>query len=251
MPEPDAAAGGVVDLEFAADGAKDVEERHHVGLPGASHVHVTAGGERCAAPTGGLQPVRQRGVVVAVEPLDAGDPERPVGQHADQRAHLLQHRDQVDDLRLDGRVAQFGDAVRAYRGEQDLLGGTDAGVRQFQLGAVQTVRRGQVQALGVLVDDRAELTQCLQVEVDGPAADVAAAEVRDEGVAEPVQQRATEQDRDPAGTGVHVDLVDAGALDLARVQDQLAGHPARADADAVQLEQAGDDLHVPYGRDVP
>ena len=39
---------------------------------------------------------------------------------------------------------------------------------------------------------------------------------------EPVQQRAAEQDRDPARPGVHVDLVDVGALDVGRVEHQLA-----------------------------
>ena len=68
--------------------------------------------------------------------------------------------------------------------------------------------------LGLLLDDGAELAQRLEVEVDRAAADVAAAEVGDERVAEPVQQRPAEQDRDPAGAGVHVDLVGAGASTL-------------------------------------
>ena len=110
-----------------------------------------------------------------------------------------------------------------HRGEQHLLGGADARVRQLELGAVQAVGGRQVQALRGLVDDRAELAQRAEVEVDRPAADVAAAEVRDERVAEAVQQRAAEQDRDAAGAGVHVDLVDVGALDVGRVEQQLAG----------------------------
>ena len=110
--------------------------------------------------------------------------------------------------------------------------------------------RGDVQALRRLVDDRAELAQRLQVEVDRPVADVAAAEVGDERVPEPVQQRAAEQDRDPARPGVHVDLVDVGALHIGRVEDQLARLDAVADPDPVQLQQPADDLDVADARHV-
>ena len=43
-------------------------------------------------------------------------------------------------------------------------------------------------AVGLLVDDRAELAQRLQVEVDGTATDRAAAQLGDEGLAQLVQQ---------------------------------------------------------------
>jgi hypothetical protein len=109
---------------------------------------------------------------------------------------------------------------------------------------VQAVRRGEVHALGRLVHDRAELAQRLDVEVDRAWSDVAAAQVGDEGPAQPVQQRAAEQDRDTAGAGVHVDLVGARALDVRRIHDQLAVVGAGADLDAVQLEQAADNLDV-------
>jgi hypothetical protein len=49
---------------------------------------------------------------------------------------------------------------------------------------------------------------------------------------------------------VHVDLVGAGALDVRRVHHQLAVVLAVADLDAVQLEQAADDLDVTDARDV-
>src|ERR1051326_6247301 len=51
-----------------------------------------------------------------------------------------------------------------------------------------------------------------------PPADVAAAQVGDERVAEAVQQRAAEQDRDAARAGVDVDLVDPGPLDRGRIE---------------------------------
>jgi hypothetical protein len=106
------------------------------------------------------------------------------------------------------------------------------------------VGRGEVQAPRGLVDHRPELAQRLHVEVDRARPDVAAAQVRNDGVAEPVQQRAAEQDRDAAGAGVHVDLVDVGALDVGRVEDQLTVDGAVAHPYAVQLQQAADDLDV-------
>jgi hypothetical protein len=43
-----------------------------------------------------------------VQPRRTLDLDHPVGVHTDDCAHLLQQADQVDDLRLDGRVAQLG-----------------------------------------------------------------------------------------------------------------------------------------------
>ena len=61
---------------------------------------------------------------------------------------------------------------------------------------------------------------------------------------EPVQQRAAEQDRDPAGAGVGVDVGDVRLLDVGRVEHQLAVAVGGVDEHAVQLEQAADDLDV-------
>jgi hypothetical protein len=107
-----------------------------------------------------------------------------------------------------------------------------------------------VHALGRLVDDRAEFAQRLDVEVDRARADVAAAQVRDERVTEPVQQGAAEQDRDPARAGVHVDLVAARRLHMRRVHDQLAVVGAVADLHPVQLEETADHLDVADRRHV-
>ena len=181
---------------------------------------------------------------VAAQPRHALDLDHPVGVHLDDRAHLLQDADQVDDLRLDRGVAQLGDALGQHGGEQHLLGGADARVRQLELGAVQAVRRGQVQALRRLVDDRAELAQRLQVEVDRPVADVAAAEVGDERVAEPVQQRAAEQDRDPAGPACTLISSTCGPFDVGRVEAPARRRLVARDPNAVQLQQAADHLDV-------
>src|SRR5690606_7207746 len=73
-------------------------------------------------------------------------------------------------------------------------------------------------------------------------ADVAPAEVGDDRVTEAVQQRAAEQDRDPAGAGVHVDLVHRGTAHPGRVQHQRV--VLVADPDPVQFQQVADDLHI-------
>ena len=62
-------------------------------------------------------------------------------------------------------------------------------------------------------------------------------------MAEPVQQRPAQQDRNAAGAGMDVDLVDAGALHIRRVENQLAQR-ALADLHAVQLEQPADHIDV-------
>ncbi len=67
---------------------------------------------------------------------------------------------------------------------------------------------GDADALVGLVDDGAERAQRVQVEVDRAVADAAPTEVGDERLAEAVQQRPAEQDRDAAGAGVRVDLLE-------------------------------------------
>ncbi len=216
-----------------------------------AHGDVTAGGQRRAGPGRGLDPVRQRAVGVAPQRGHAGDPDHPVSGDLDDRAHLLQDGDQVHDLRLNGRVGQFRDALGAHGRQERLLGRAHARVGQRQLGAAQPVRGGDVQPVGGLVHHGAEAAQRVQVEVDGPVADPAAAQVRDERAAQPVQQRPAQQDRDPAGAGVGVDVGDVRALDIGRVHHDLAGLLAGADRHAVQAQQAGHDAHVADVGDVP
>jgi hypothetical protein len=125
-------------------------------------------------------------VGVAAQLVDALDVDGAVGVHRDDGAHLLQDVDQVHDLGLDGGVAQLGQSVRAHSGEQGLLGGSDRGVGKLDDGALETVRRGEPDALGLLVDRGAELAQDLQVEVDGAVTDTAPTQVGDEGLPQAV-----------------------------------------------------------------
>ena len=118
------------------------------------------------------------------------------------------------------------------------------GYGSLDLAAAQPLRGLQVLAVRALLDGRAELAQHVEVEVDRPAADVAAAQARDERVAEPVQQRAAEQDRDPRGARVRVDVGDVGALHVRRVEHQLTWLLARA----APSPRAAGAVRAPRGR---
>ncbi|MNW56395.1 hypothetical protein D3C74_341070 [compost metagenome] len=239
--EPDAV---LLDLELAADLAERVEEGHHLRLRRALDGDVAAGREGRRAPGGRLDAVAQRGVLVAHELVDALDADHAVGVDRDDRAHLLQDGDEVHDLGLDRGARELGDALGADRGEQELLGGPDARVRQGDLGALEAARGADVDALLALVHHGAELAQDVQVVVDGAVADPAPAQVRDERLAQAVQQRPAEEDRDAARPGVRVDVRDVRRLDVGRVEVQRARDLVRDDLDAVQLEQPRHDADV-------
>ena len=242
VPETDAL---VRDVEFATDLAEYVEEGHHLRLGGALDEDVAVGGKRGGRPAGGFDAVGQRGVRVALELLDAFDAEGAVHIHGDDGAHLLQHGHEVHDLRLGGGAGQFGLALSQHGGQQGLLGGADRRVRQMNLRSLQAVRRGDVDAVGVvLVHIGTELAQGFQMEVDGTAADVATAERRDERLAEAMQQRSGKEDRDAGGAGEGVDVSHGRHLDMGGVD----GHDALVAVDvhvhAVQAQQVGYDVHV-------
>jgi len=72
---------------------------------------------------------------------------------------------------------------------------------------VKAAGRRQPDAAGQLVDDGSERPEGVEVEVDGPVADAASAEIGDERLAEQVQQGSAEEDRDAGGTCVRIDLL--------------------------------------------
>ena len=184
----------------------------------------------------------------AAEAVDAFDAHHAVGIDGDDRAHLLQQRDEIHDLRLDGRSPQFGHAFGAHCGQQHLLGGSDGGVGQFDLCSLQAAVCLEHDAAGGLVDLGSELAEHIEVEVDGAVADMAAAEVGDEGLTEAVQQRAAEEDRDAGRSGMGVDVDDGSRSHIGRVEVEFAvgliSVGAGGDADSVEFEETGDDLDV-------
>ena len=112
------------------------------------------------------------------------------------------------------------------------------------------MRRGQSDALGLFVHHRAELTQDLQVEVDGAITDTAPAQVGDEGLSQAVQERAAEEDRNARGAGVRVDVGHVRRLDLGWVQLEDALALVVVDAHAVQAQQPRDHVDVTNERDI-
>ncbi len=149
-----------------------------------------------------------------------------------------------DGLDAVARRRHLFPADGAHGGQQHLLGGAHTRVRQVDVSGMQSVGRGQAQAVLALLDHRPEGAQHVEVVVDGAFADATAPEVGDERLAEAVQQRATEQHGDPGGSGVGVDVGDVGLFDVGRIEDQFTVTIGGVDDDAVQLEQAADDLHV-------
>ena len=240
-----------VDIEGAAHLAEGIQEGRHVGLVSAAHVDVAAGCQRGGRPGGCLDAVRQRRVTVAGQLGHALDADRAVRVHGNDRAHLLQDVDEVEDLRLDGRALQGRDALVANGGEQGLLGGAHRREGQLDDRAVQArVGALDVHAVGLLIDDRAELAQRLQVEVDGTPANRAAAELGNEGLAQLVQERAAEEDRDARGARERVDVGARGDLDVGGVHAQRAAVLIEVDLNAVQAQQVRDDIGVADERNV-
>ena len=95
---------------------------------------------------------------------------------------------------------------------------------------------GDVDAARQLVDHGAERSQCIEVEVDGAVADAAAAEIGNERMAQAVQQRAAEQNRNAARPRKRVDLGTLRDGHVGRVENQDARLGAARDVDAVNLE---------------
>ena len=248
MVEADAIS---VDIEGAAHLAEGVEERRHIGLVSTAHVDVAAGGQGGRGPRGSLDAIRQGRVAVAVQLGDALDADRTIRVHRDDRTHLLQDIDEVEDLRLNGRALQGRDALVAHGREQRLLGRTHGREGQLDDRAVQAGSGAlDVHAVGLLVDDRAELAQRLQVEVDGTATNRAAAQLRNESLAQLVQQRAAEQDRDARGARERIDVRARGDLDVRGIHAQRATILIEVNLDAVQAQQVRDHVRVADERHV-
>ena len=240
-----------VDIEGATHLAEGVEERRHVGLVSAAHIDVAVGGQGGRGPRGRLDAIRQGRVAVAAELGDALDADRTIRVHRDDRTHLLQDVDEVEDLRLDSRALQGRDALVTHGREQRLLGRAHGREGQLDDRAVQAGGGAlDVHAVGLLVDDRAELAQRLQVEIDGTPANRAAAQLGDEGLAQLVQQRAAEKDRDARGTRERVDVRARGNLDVGGIHAQRAAILIEIDLNAVQAQQVRDHIGVADERHV-
>ena len=110
----------------------------------------------------------------------------------DARAHAAQHAGEIHDLRLGGGVVNHAHAVGEHGGHQDVLGAGDGGHVELNLGALQVRDLAVYVAAGEL-EGAAERLQALQVLIDRPHADGAAARKRDVGLSTAGQERAERQ----------------------------------------------------------
>ena len=136
-----------------------------------------------------------RGGVQLVDALDldargAGAP--------DHRAHRPQHGGQVDDLGLLGRVLDDRGALGQGGGHEEVVGGGVAGVLEHHLGADQPAAVDVAPHLAVGdLEPGAHGGQPVDVEVDGPVAEVVAAGQRHVHLAAAGQEEPEDDHRGP------------------------------------------------------
>ncbi len=116
---------------------------------------------------------------------------------------------------------------------------------------MQAIRGRDVDAARALFHHGAELPQDIQVIVDGPVADLAATQIRDEGLADRVNQRSAQKDGNPRIAGVRINCRAGGRLCIFGIQGEVARYRILHNGHAVQLQQAGDNLDVLDFRHVP
>ena len=176
--EADTISGHLVQ---AAHLAELVQERSHVLLSCTANENVATGSQSCRSPRSGLVTVGQGCVIVAGQLVHALNDDGAVLVNEDNRAHLLQNSNQVNNFGLNRCVAQDGLTLSAHTGEQDLLGSAHGGVVQHNLCTLQTLFGNNQGGAGfvVLLNDCAELAQCRHVVVDGAVTDLATTQVGD------------------------------------------------------------------------
>ena len=126
----------------------------------------------------------------------AFDDDAPVGAQLDARAHALQEQRQLEHLRLGGGAPDHRLALGQRGRQQRRLGGADARVGELDDAAAQPAATGRDALVGHL-DLGAEGPQGLDVEVDGPAAELVAADAWHEGLAGQMQQGPEQQHGNP------------------------------------------------------
>ena len=157
-----------------------------------------------------------------MEPLDAFDGEGVGAQTVDPRAHRDQAFGEVGDLGLARGVLDHRRAPGEGGGHQRILGRADGDEGEADGAAAKAaVRRPDLHIAAGQLDLGAEAFQCLQMKVDGPHPDRAAAWQRHGRLAGAGDQRSQHEDR-----GAHLadDVVGGGGRsDLGRAKGH---HPA-------------------------
>ena len=102
------------------------------------------------------------------------DDERRGPSTLDVGTHRRQHRAQVGDLGLAGRVVDDGRSLGVHRRGEDVLGRPDTGELEGDVGTVQAIGSGFDVAV-LHLEGRSHRLEPLQVHVDRPASEVVAA----------------------------------------------------------------------------
>ena len=248
MPETNAVIGNV---ELTTNLAEHVQERHHFRLRSTLDENVTMRSQCRGSPRSSLDAVSQRSVRVTLQFLHALDAERTIHIHRNNRAHLLQHAHQIHDFRFGGSAGKLRLAFRKHCGKQRLLGSTHRRVRQMNLRAMQAVRRGDVNAvLMFLIDVSTQLAQRFQMEIDRTTADIASTESRNERLAQTVQQRTGEQDRNARRAGQRIHVGHISKLHIRGIDCDHAVIAIHRNVHAMQTQQVGDHVHVANLRNI-
>jgi hypothetical protein len=137
----------------------------------------------------------------------------------------------IGDLGLACRVGQHGLAIGEYGRHHQIFGSAHRHHREHHMRAFQTLGRGGVDVAFLEIDLGAELRQALEVQVDRPVADGAAAGQRHSRPAAARQQRPQHQDR-----GAHLAHQLVGRR---RVGDFARGHRQGASGMAARTGGAG------------
>ena len=209
----------------------------------------------------GLNLVGNDAVGAAVELLHAPDADGIGARALDVGTHGVQEVGQVHDVRLLGGIFDGGGALGQGRSHHDVHGSAHADHVQIHGSAGQAAALGHGLAQVALGDLRAHGPEALDVLVDGPDAEIAAAGHGHSSLAEAAQQRAQQviAGPDPAHQlegrlgGVHM-----AAVDLHRVSVQHPdagpqllqnGEQQRHVADLGDVFNAADPVHQQGGGD--
>ena len=137
----------------------------------------------------GLDAVADELAVDGHEVVDADDLDGRRARADHLRAHAVQHRRELDDLRLTRRVLDHGGALGEHRGRQQVLGGAVAREVEDDARPGELLRARLDEAVDD-VDLDAHRGEAAEVHVERTAADVVAAGHRDARLAEPTDERA-------------------------------------------------------------
>src|SRR3990170_188183 len=194
-----------------------------------------------------LQPVRYDAMAHAAQLGDAIDRQHAAAGALDLRPHVVEHGDDVDDLRLRGRVDQGRLALSQHGGEDGVHRSHDAGVVEEEAGAAQArlLRRplGAI-LLAVALDAGAEAAEALDVGVERPHADDVAARRAAGRLAEATEERPHHEEARP--------LIDDEIVRRVEALDAGGAHAPEAGALVAHLgaERGEDARHRAHVLDV-